>query len=86
MPETPRETRVYTDYGKVAHLLAFDESPNLRRSALCGRSPSWFRDWLGTGSQVEHETAAALPLCRYCAKVADQPAEDFTLRGAGGGR
>src|SRR5690349_24227171 len=37
-------------------------------SALCGRSPLWPNHlWLGTGSQDEHEKAADLPLCSFCA-------------------
>lgn len=62
------ETRVYVHHGKVAHLVARFESPGLRPAALCGRVPVWFREWLGTGSQAEYETAANLPTCAYCAK------------------
>jgi len=68
MSEVPRETRVYTFTGTVAHLLAYDKSPNGHGTAVCGRSPAWFCHWFGTGSQVECEKAAALPTCRFCAK------------------
>lgn len=61
--------RGYTYHGAVAHLL-----PHGRRTALCGRSPVWHSDWYGTGSQAEYEKAAALPLCAYCAKRAEQNA------------
>lgn len=39
--------------------------------ARCGAAPAWFApggadEWRGTGSQVEYETAAALPRCKRC--------------------
>lgn len=63
--------RVYATHGKVAHLLRPGGNPGGYPAALCGRSPSWFRGWLGTGSQGEHERAAALPLCARCKEKAE---------------
>jgi hypothetical protein len=61
-------TRVYTRAGKKAHLLQLFQTPNGNGSALCGTAPAWFEEWRGTGTQVETELAASLPLCRYCEK------------------
>lgn len=71
-------TRVYTRTGKKAHLLRPLLSPNAHCAALCGTGPEWFEAWRGTGSQQEHETAASLPLCKYCEKHA--AAEDDAAR------
>lgn len=64
MPE-----RVYLPQGTVAHVLPWDGSPNNpSQDSLCGRAP-WPGDWLGSGTQDEHEKAAALPLCVSCGSV-----------------
>lgn len=61
-------TRVYALHGKMAHLLAPGESPNLGYAfTLCRRQPRLFTSWLGTGSQGEYDRAAELPLCSRCA-------------------
>ncbi|MFJ5532395.1 hypothetical protein [Streptomyces sp. NPDC093261] len=62
--------RVYTPRGKSAHLLTPLGSPNAQDAALCGLVPPWPGNWLGTGSQREHDRAAQLPVCRRCAQVA----------------
>jgi hypothetical protein len=63
-------TRVYTSTGAVAHLLDPAHSPsNHRDEALCGLLPDP-DGWFGTGSQDEHDTAAALLSCRRCANLA----------------
>lgn len=67
--------RVFTPSGAAAHLLKWDSSPNSNDSALCGHSP-WPGYWLGTGSQREHETAAALPLCKRCTRTTTPTAEE----------
>ena len=62
-------TRVYTRTGKLAHLLGPFDSPNHGYAfALCGLQPRLFDDWLGTGSQREHERAAELPVCPRCGR------------------
>jgi hypothetical protein len=59
--------RVYSMYGTVAHLVGAHESLNDSvPSALCGTTPGWPYEWLGTGSQTEHDYKAALRLCRKC--------------------
>ena len=78
-------TRVYTRTGKKAHLLKPLASPNTYLTALCGTGPEWFEAWRGTGTQDEHETAASLPLCKYCEKHArseDDAAQRRAERGA----
>lgn len=72
MTATAPETRVYTITGKRAHLLDIRQRPDSWASALCGLSPIWHTPWLGTGSQAEHEKAAALPTCKYCAQQAER--------------
>lgn len=67
--------RVYTRTGKRAHLLRPLASPNTHGTALCGTGPEWFEAWRGTGTQAEHETAASLPLCKYCMKRAGEAGE-----------
>lgn len=41
------------------------------RTARCGVGPVWYGPdgWYGTGSQGEHERAAALPRCKRCEKL-----------------
>jgi hypothetical protein len=63
-------TRVYTRYGRVAHL----------RSTTHGvLHPGMSQDpdyWLGTGSRAEYDTASSMPLCARCeteAAKADKP-------------
>jgi hypothetical protein len=64
-------TRVYALHGKMAHLLAPWESPNLGYAfTLCRRQPRLFTAWLGTGSQAEYERAASLPACEQCLRAA----------------
>ena len=63
-------TRVYARTGKRAHLLPPFESPNLGYPlSLCSRQPGLGDSWRGTGSQLEYEVAAALPLCARCEAV-----------------
>lgn len=65
-------TRVYTVWGKMAHLLPPDAGTNAGYAfTLCHRQPRLFSSWLGTGSQYEYEYAAQLPLCRKCDQEAD---------------
>lgn len=63
---------VYTEGGKIAHVLPDWASPNNRaEEALCGRSP-WPGYWFGTGTQDEYEKARDLRLCVACkARVTD---------------
>lgn len=61
LPEADYD-RVYLPYGKLAHLKA----PYNTMSAVCLRMPGCRGEWLGTGSQDEHDRAASLPLCRRC--------------------
>jgi hypothetical protein len=69
--DVPQPTRVYTPYGKMAHLLPLgDRATAGYPVALCRRSPALFDSWLGTGSQGEYEKAAALPLCKRCKTAA----------------
>jgi protein-tyrosine phosphatase len=58
-------TRVYTPAGRRAHLLPVT-SVLPRGSVLCRVDPPWDHGWLGTGSQEEHDRAAALPVCTSC--------------------
>jgi len=59
--------RVYRPTGRMAHLLRPNDSPSVGYpQALCGMRNPLFSDWLGTGSQAEHERAAQLPLCPGC--------------------
>ena len=65
--------RVYAPTGKRAHLLAPFDSPNAGYPvALCGLQPGLFGAWLGTGTQAEHERAAALALCAGCAGAVEE--------------
>jgi len=57
-------TRVYAVHGKLAHLLRPGDVP-ASGEAFCRRLPAWF-GWRGTGSQLEYEVAASLPLCSRC--------------------
>ena len=79
MTDAPRETRVYTSRGRVAHLLPVNESPSLGRNALCGRG-AWPTGWLGTGSQREYEAAEGLPTCADCAGRLESRADFNHLR------
>lgn len=57
----------YTHTGSVVHALTYLGSIGaLAHVAVCGMSPSWFNDWLGSGDQDEYERAAQLPPCRRC--------------------
>jgi hypothetical protein len=56
----------------TAHLLPWGVSPNSPVAALCGRDP-WPSDWLGTGTQVERDRAAELPLCIICRNAVIAP-------------
>jgi hypothetical protein len=66
--------RVYTSkQAQRAHLLPeYGQGPNSHTPALCGRTPSWFGYWMGTGSWAESEHVKALQLCRQCERVASQ--------------
>lgn len=35
-------------------------------TAVCGRSPAWYNDWFGTGSQKEYERLDELRECYDC--------------------
>jgi hypothetical protein len=72
-PEIPYEL-VYTEASRTHHLLHPVHSPNSFEAALCGRTPGFLVEWLGTGSQEEHEMARKLPLCEQCQAVRDQNA------------
>ena len=62
-------TRVYTGGGTVAHALDELQSPNdAGAGALCGRT-AWPGLWLGTGTQVEEETALEMRPCVGCLAV-----------------
>lgn len=61
-------TRVYTGRARVAHLLDENRSPNSSHPAVCGMSPFPYY-WQGTGSWVESDLAARLPLCKTCHRV-----------------
>lgn len=64
-------TRIYLLGAGIAHLRhmrGFQQGP------VCGGFDADGDRWLGTGSQEEYETAAALPLCGECA--ADAGATD----------
>lgn len=57
----------YLRTGKQVHALRVSTT-GLDRVAGCGMAPPWYEGWLGTGSQVEYETAAGAPKCRRCAR------------------
>jgi hypothetical protein len=59
----------YTVDGKVTHALT---SPRECVSE-CGIGPWTYDQWRGTGSQLEYETAAALPKCRRCLRKIGAP-------------
>lgn len=64
-------TRVYTQYGKLAHLMRSGDRPPVGHPvALCRRHPERFGPWLGTGNQAERERAALLPTCARCGQRA----------------
>jgi hypothetical protein len=60
----------YLINGTVVHIIGLTGSWPLSFVALCGVSPDVFAfgesGWYGTGSQVEYECAALLPVCRRC--------------------
>lgn len=65
---------VYTYRGGVTHVLPHLGSIYGTRSSgavLCGRMPSAFNDWLGTGNQTEHDQARRMPLCIRCMERAE---------------
>ena len=62
------DTRVYTEHGRVAHLLHESCSPNERWRARCGAIPALGSLWSGTGSQAERDRAEQLPTCGACAR------------------
>ena len=68
-PYAEQCTRVYTRRGRAAHLLS-PVSTIRNGRALCPVDPQWPGEWLGTGTQAEHEHAASLPLCRHCERSA----------------
>jgi hypothetical protein len=85
MPYADQCPRAYTRTGKTAHLLPPLASLNTHGSALCGVLPEWFEAWRGSGSQLETEILASLPLCRRCEKHA-QRADEADARIAALGR
>lgn len=67
-------TRVYLPQGRVAHLLQPDASPNSHYPSLCGIAPAYYTPgWFGTGSQDEHEKAAAMASCINCQRIRRNP-------------
>ena len=71
-------TRVYAVHGKLTHLLRPGDVTTAG-DALCRHAPSYL-GWRGTGSRLEYEVAAALPLCSRCLYLS---AESHVLPGAG---
>ena len=62
-------TRVYTPWGRVAHLRA--PFGTIRDgNTLCPVTPKWPGEWLGTGGHAEYEYAASLPACKACLDAA----------------
>lgn len=57
---------VYLYYGHTTHLVDTIVSNVDHGHVLCGRTPVWPMTWMGTGSQEEHDRAAAQPICRVC--------------------
>lgn len=55
----------YSSGGRVKHAL---DSPS-ETSAWCGFEVFRSSDWHGTGSQVEYEVAASLPMCKNCERM-----------------
>lgn len=52
----------YMPGGSVTHALGRPTQPE----AACGRYRVPAEDWMGSGSQVEYETAESLPKCKQC--------------------
>lgn len=52
----------YAPRRKVVHAL----EPPIGTRAICGTEVFGSALWMGTGTQEEYETAAALPMCRRC--------------------
>lgn len=69
-------TRMYAPAGTVAHLCPPFTSSVLT-APLCGLDLAWPVQWLGTGSQREHERAASLPLCGRCLYEANSDKRKF---------
>lgn len=62
--------RVYLSNGaKVVHLIPAWASPSSMEPALCGQNPAHWNGWMGTGTQDEHEKAAAMAICLNCERV-----------------
>lgn len=58
----------YLSGRRVVHALSYPSAAIAR----CGTGSLWFAPsdgWMGTGSQVEYETAAALPRCGRCVRL-----------------
>jgi hypothetical protein len=55
----------YLRRSRVVHAIGYN-SLTPAATARCGLSPWDPSDWLGTGTQIEYETADALPPCRRC--------------------
>lgn len=65
-------TRVYLEFGRMAHLVPADRlQASVRPLALCRRKPERFAGWLGTRSETEHEQAAGLPTCGKCERAVE---------------
>ena len=77
--------RRYTSGGHVAHLIAYghDYQAQPYVNAYCGHRPQWGDAWRGSGSQSEQEKAAAMPICRKCAKEAAEMASFIARIGRG---
>ena len=64
------ERRYTSPTAQSVHLLPPFEfaTPDRTPTALCGKWMWTASDWFGSGSQSEYDRAAALPVCKTCAK------------------
>lgn len=62
---------VYLRCGEVTHIKPHTEDSvtTAYPTVLCGRSPDFMEAWLGTGSQIEHDHARRMPLCKRCEEL-----------------
>jgi hypothetical protein len=60
---------LYLKGGKVRHLVPGLASPSSMVSARCGRGPSLFSAWFGTGSWDETQRLAVMSTCKRCRKL-----------------
>lgn len=56
----------YVVGGTVKHALSRNAIGAVAFEAECGLAPGWWRPWLGSGTQIEHDVADALPRCKRC--------------------